>query len=416
VKNGDTEQVLAENRRLEDALRRQSDLLKERVKELECLGAIARLFDLRDAGPDETLQGVVEVVPHAWQYPEVAEARLEVDGKSYQTAGFRETPWCQTEGIMVRDTQVGTITVCYVDERPTRYEGPFLREERSLLHIVAQRLSGYIERSKALDSLLSYQQDLRRMASVLAVTEQRERRRIAQGLHDRIGQNLALASMRLAGAQQLVSPPEAARSIEEARRLITEVIAETRSLTFELCPPILYELGLGPALDWVGEQFEPLYDYRVIVREHGPAVSLPDDARATIFQAAREVLVNAGKHGRATTVDVDLYNHERGVELVIKDNGAGFDVTRLGGGAGSVIAEAALGAPAEAAGVCDPGASATGLGDVGFGLFSIRERLRFLGGSLAIESTPGRGTTVRLRVPLTALAEGASDGHGEEAP
>lgn len=374
VSTDEREQALNRAQPLEDTVVRQSELLRERVKELECLRAIARLFDRRDAEAVETLRGVAEVLPRAWQYPDLAQARIVVGGETYATSGFRETPWCQTSALLVGGEPAGTLSVCYLEERPDRYEGPFLKEERDLLDMVAQRLSGYIERRQNLESLLAYQQDLRRLASVLAVTEQRERRRIAVGLHDQIGQNLALASMRLTAAQQLVRDPQTTRAIEEARTLVSEVIAQTRSLTFELCPPILYELGLGPALDWVGEQFEELYGYRVVVREHGPAVRLGDDSKATLFQAAREILINAGRHGRASTVDVDLYNYDAKVELVVKDNGVGFDA----------------------------GAAAVSTGDEGgFGLFSIRERLRFFGGTLAIDSAPGRGTTVRLVLPLS---------------
>jgi signal transduction histidine kinase len=367
------EQARIHAQRLESSLVRHSELLRERVKELECLRAIARLFDRRDAEAAETLRGVAEALPRAWQYADIAQARIVVGEDVYATPGFRDTPWCQTSALLVGGELVGALTVCYVEERPDRYEGPFLKEERDLLDMVAQRLSGYIERRQNLENLLAYQQDLRRLASMLAVTEQRERRRIAEGLHDQIGQNLALASMRLTTAQQLARDPEATRAIEEARALVSEVIAQTRSLTFELCPPILYELGLGPALDWVGEQFEESYGYRVVVREHGPSVVLGDDVKAALFQAAREILVNAGRHGKATTVDVDLYNSDGGVELVVRDNGVGFDV----------------------------GADAASTGDEGgFGLFSIRERLRFFGGALAIASVPGRGTTVRMVLPL----------------
>lgn len=370
---------------LEQALAEQTQVLRERLKELECLREIARLFDRRDAPMEAIFGSVAEAVVRAWQYPEITEARIVVGDLAHATARFRETPWSQTSPILVRGTPAGTLTVCYLEERPERDEGPFLSEERHLLDMVAQRLGGYIERREAFESLLRYQQELRGLASVLALTEQRERRRIAEGLHDRVGQNLALANMCLHTAEEHAVTPQVARAIGQARSLISQVIAETRSLTFELCPPILYELGLAPALDWVGEQFEGIYGYRVIVREHGRSAQLNDDEKAALFQASREILINAAKHGQATTVDVDIINGPNRFELVIKDNGCGFDPSRIA-----------------------PGGDMDG----GFGLFSIRERLRFLGGATEIVSTPGRGTTVKLTLPLRPTA---SD-NAEESP
>lgn len=366
------------------ALDEATRLLNERVKELECIHGISRLFDRREATIEETLQAIVEVIPLAWQYPEVAEACIRLRDDAFQTEGFRDSRWQHSSPILVRDEVVGRLTVCYRSERPMSDDGPFLAEERNLLDTIAQRLGSFIERRWTLKSLLSYQEDLRRLASDLVSSEEHERRRIAEGLHDRIGQNLALVSMRLNVAQQAAGGSEAAGIIAEAREVLSDVIAETRTLTFELCPPILYELGLAAALDWQAEQFEATYGFAAIVREHGGPFNLPEDVNAALFQAVREILTNAGRHAHATTVDVDVFHDEDQIRVVVQDNGMGFD-------------------PAHLESHPEP--------HRGFGLFSIRERLRSMGGGLELISTPGQGTRVCLTVRL-----GAPQGEPEGVP
>lgn len=347
-------------------------LLNERVKELECVHGVSRLFDQEGATLEETLQGVVELVPAAWQYPDAAEACIHLDDAVFGTEGFCESPLQHSSSIVVQHETVGRICVCYRERPAPSNDEPFLPEERLLLDTIAQRLSGYVERRRTLESLLSYQQDLRELASALSLSEQHERRRIAEGLHDNIGQNLALANMRLSAAQQAGDAREAARLIAEAREIVSNVIAETRTLTFDLYPPILYELGLAAALDWLVERLEGVYGYVAIVRQEGDPLALPEDLAATVFQAVRELLNNAGRHGRATRVSVSVFNEEARVRLIVEDNGVGFDPLSL--------------------------ETRTEL-HKGFGLFNIRERLRLLGGSLLLRSRPGEGTTISLVVP-----------------
>jgi two-component system NarL family sensor kinase len=353
---------------LDEANRR----LTERVKELECVHGMSRLFDRKGASLEETLQGIAELIPAAWQYPDVAEASILIDSERFQTEGFGDAPWQRSSPIVARDEVVGSVTVCYREERPQCDDGPFLFEEIELLGTVSRRLSSYVERQRVLKSLLSYQQDLRELASALSLSEQHERRRIAEGLHDNIGQNLALVNMRLSAAQHAADREEASSMIAQARELVSDVIADTRTLTFELCPPILYELGLVAALDWLVEQLEAVHGYVAIVRQHGPPLTISEDVAITFFQAARELLINAGRHGRANHVNVDVHNDEDQVRVVVEDDGAGFD-------------------PAALAPRSEP--------HKGFGLFNISERLRLLGGRLLLQSQPGGGTVACLIVP-----------------
>ncbi len=126
--------------------RKQTELsLNERIKELNCLYSIITLFNLPDVPLDALLTRTVMCIPSAWQFTEIVEARIELDGQSFQTARFRETPWMQVSNIMVTGTQIGQVTVCYLEERPLGANGPFLIEERHLLDAIAEKIGYLIE-------------------------------------------------------------------------------------------------------------------------------------------------------------------------------------------------------------------------------------------------------------------------------
>jgi PAS domain S-box-containing protein len=124
----------------EAALVEKSRLLDERVKELNCLYSLSELMETPDVTLREIFTGVVELLPSAWQYPEITCARLALGDQVFQTDNWRVTPWQQTADIQVRDEKVGSLTVGYVEMRPTYDEGPFLKEERHLLNVIAERL------------------------------------------------------------------------------------------------------------------------------------------------------------------------------------------------------------------------------------------------------------------------------------
>lgn len=217
------------------------------------------------------------------------------------------------------------------------------------------------------------QERLRRVAAELAETEERERHRYARELHDRIGQNLAIARMRAALVRDQL-PADQRAAMDEIASLLDDMIRDVRSLTFELCPPVLHELGLGAAIDWLAEHFQQRHGLhvrsRVVLR-----TALPHELASVFFQAVRELLMNVLKHAQAREVWVEvLETGQNEVEVGVLDDGDGIDVSRL-----------------------EPAAPGTH----GFGLFSIRERLRRHNGTLEITSRPSGGTEARMPVRLT---------------
>jgi hypothetical protein len=118
--------------------------LRERAKELNCLYQVQELLNAPDISIDEICQGIVKVLPPAWQYSDVCQAEIVLGGKTYRTPGFRETLSAQSANIVVQDEPVGRINVYYTEERPVSDEGPFLKEERKLIDTIAEQLGFYL--------------------------------------------------------------------------------------------------------------------------------------------------------------------------------------------------------------------------------------------------------------------------------
>ncbi|MFH1570039.1 MAG: sensor histidine kinase [Gemmatimonadota bacterium] len=238
------------------------------------------------------------------------------------------------------------------------------------------------ERRQAEQRLLLYQDRLRSMASELILTEERERRRFATDLHDHIGQTLAVVQMKIDALQAPAGTGPGGPSLGDVSALIDRMDEDIRSLTFELSPPVLYELGLTAGLEWLSEQLQAQHGLPIQVEDDREPKPLDDDVRTLIFRAVRELLVNVIKHARASGVTVSLERDGDRICATVSDDGIGFDT-----------------------------AAQTGSRDGGgFGLFSIRERMSSIGGAVEIRSTPGHGTWARLTAPLTAAGHPAWEG------
>ncbi len=237
-----------------------------------------------------------------------------------------------------------------------------------------ERLQRTIEEERRAKELLRhYQSRLRSLATQLALGEERERRRLAAELHDRTIQTLGLSRIKIGALRHSRARKERETIVREIQDLVEGAIRDTRSLIFELSPPILYELGFEAAVEWLLERLAEREGIGVEFGDDHEPKPLDDDVRVALFQAVRELLNNVGKHARARAVRVSLRREGGALHVGIRDDGVGFDPR----------------------GLAKPGLS-TG----GYGLFSIRERLGLLGGSLAIESKPNGGTRAELTAPL----------------
>jgi signal transduction histidine kinase len=248
--------------------------------------------------------------------------------------------------------------------------------ERQTLELEAAhaKLAQQIDEHKDVEQqLLLHQERLRMLSKKLWLTEERERRAIAADLHDRIGQSLALIKMMINSLKNDPRLSGMVLDVEPIDTLLSQTIEETRTLVFEISPPILYKLGLGAAAKWLAEKIEVQSGITIQITGENEVVPLDDIVAATLFRAIREALINVVKHSEAPMAAVWFSTQDEVLKITITDNGSGFDQTLL-----------------------DAGSSAGG----GFGLFSIQERLKFLKGKMAVESKPGQGTRIALEVPI----------------
>ncbi|MEX1081705.1 MAG: PAS domain S-box protein [Halofilum sp. (in: g-proteobacteria)] len=213
---------------------------------------------------------------------------------------------------------------------------------------------------------------LRALTAELAQTEQRERRRLAQILHDHLQQLLVAGKLEIANARRKVGDGASLQALERTHDLLDQSIQECRSLTVELSPPVLYDAGLIAGLRWLGQWMHEQHGLTVDLHADEGLDPEGDDLSVLLFQAVRELLFNAVKHAGVDRAEVRARRDATDqLEIRVRDRGRGFDP-----------------ASAEADDTHDH-----------FGLFSIRERAARLGGDLAVHSTPGRGTEVVLTVP-----------------
>jgi PAS domain S-box-containing protein len=232
------------------------------------------------------------------------------------------------------------------------------------------------QRKEAEEKLMLYQQRLRSLASELSLAEERLRRRIAAELHDHIAQNLAISKIKLESLKS-DAKPGLAKSFKEVINLISQTIDASRSLTFEISPPVLYELGFEAAVGWLVRQTRQRFGLDVEFINDEKPKPLNADIRILLFQAVRELLVNVVKHAKAKKAKVYARAVDDNIQVTVEDNGVGFDITAL-----------------------NPAKDFT---KGGFGLFNIRERLDQIGGSVIIQSGRKKGTRIIMTAPIEKL-------------
>ena len=230
------------------------------------------------------------------------------------------------------------------------------------------------ERKRAKKRAREYEAQLKSLASQLTLVEEQEKRRIARKLHDRISQSLSVSKLQLDAIRHCVSPRDSTDILKDVCDSLSQAIEDTRSLTFDLSFPILYELGFEAAVAaWLVEEIEGRHHIATEFEEDKKPKPLDDDVRVLLFRDVRELLLNVVKHSQAKKVKLSIRRVNMQIQVSVEDDGVGLDPVEI---------------------------KATAVRNGGFGLFSIRERLEQIGGHLEVESAPGEGTKATLIAPL----------------
>jgi two-component system sensor histidine kinase UhpB len=228
------------------------------------------------------------------------------------------------------------------------------------------------ERLAAEKKLLDNNEMLRTLSSELVMTEERERRRIAVDLHDNIGQTLALTKIKLNTLLEQESNPGLTEPILEIIEMVDQSIQQTRSLTRELSPSVLYELGLVEAIEWLGEQILIQHGLQIVLKNDLTSGKIDKGVQIFIYRSIRELLFNIVKHAKVKEAHITLQKSRGNIRVTVRDSGIGFDISSI-----------------------DQISQKSG----GFGLLSIRERLNYMGGWFEIETKKEWGTRVEMIVP-----------------
>ena len=230
------------------------------------------------------------------------------------------------------------------------------------------------KRKEEENKILSYQNQLKSLTAELILAEQKERQYFSDFLHDEIGQQLFATRLQLEQLKESLSSAENTKTLDNALNSLRQVINQSRTLTIELSSPILNQLGLEKALDWLAEETYKKYDIRVTFKDDKREKPLDDNAKILLYNAVSELLTNVAKHAQTKSANVSIWKDNSNVRICVEDKGVGFDFPK-------------------------EHSSDTKL--EGIGLFRIKERLESFGGQLEIESQPNRGTNITLVAPLS---------------
>ncbi len=363
--------------------RRAQAALRERVKELTCLYGIALIVEQSPISLKEILRRVVELLPPAWQYPEIAAGRIILDGDSDVTPGFRQSRYRQSANIVVGGRRRGVVEVAYLEEKPELAAGPFLVEEKKLLDAVAREVALIVERKEAAEEKSRLQGQLihaDRLATIGQLAAG-----VAHELNEPLGSILGFAQL----AKKCRDLPEQAeRDMEKivtaslyAREVIKKLMVFGRQM-----PPRKSQVNLNQVIE------EGLYFLEgrcvkegiQVVRKLAPDLPEITADPAQLNQILVNLVVNAvqAMPGGGTLM-VSTRVNESSVMLIVEDTGAGMSK--------DVLEKIFL--PFFTTKEVDEG--------TGLGLAVVHGIVTAHGGSIDVESQPGHGTRFEVRLPLS---------------
>ena len=372
---------ITEQKKAEKKLRKGEHALQERVKELTCLYSLAKLIEQPGISLEEILEGIVKLLPPAWLYPEIAAARITLDEHSYATPNFRDGGQKQSADIIVAGEPQGSVEVVYTEKRPELDEGPFLREERSLIEAITREVALIVERKQTEKDKEKLQEQLRH-ADRLATIGQLSAG-IAHELNEPIGSILGFA--------QLVKKyPELSEQAIQDIEKITKASLHAREVVKKLMlfarqmPPRKIRVNLNQIIE------EGLYFLESRCAKEGIKVArllspnlpeiIADPSQMT--QVLVNIVVNAiqampagGKLTMSTNAS------DRFISLTVEDTGVGMSE--------KVISQIFL-----------PFFTTKDVGHgTGLGLPVVHGIITSHGGSINVDSKVGQGTKFEIQLP-----------------
>ncbi len=364
--------------------------LRERVKELTCLYSIARLAAQRDLSTKEVLQGIVEVLPPAWLYPEIAYARIALDGAAYATPGFREARYRQRADILLSGKHRGSVEVVYAEERPELDEGPFLREERTLLDAIAKEIANFLASRQAEQDKLNLEEQVRH-ADRLATIGQLAAG-VAHELNEPLGSILGFAQLAIKCPGL---PHQAELDIEKisnasllARDIVKKLLIFARQM-----PPQKIKVNVNQLVKEVLNFFKSRCAQEGIelICSLSPNLPAVDADPSQLNQVVMNLIVNALQAmPQGGDLKIQTLYEENQVLLVVEDTGIGMS--------DEVLEK-----------IFTPFFTTKEVGEgTGLGLPVVHGIITSHGGSVRVKSKAGEGTRFEIQLPTAkpSIGEG----------
>jgi len=403
---------ITEGKRIEEELQKRTHELGERVKKLDCLYGISQLVENPDILLHEIFQGTVNLIPPSWQYPESTCARIVVERREFRTDNFRETVWKQRSHIIVDGKQIGFVEVSYIEEKPASDEGPFLKEERSLLNAIAQQL-GRITEYKWAEMVLQEAKEVaeaaNRAKSVFLANMSHELR---TPLNAVLGYSQILSRSQTLSSEEKEHLGTIMRSGEHLLALINDVLElskiEANQIQLQPVSFDLYQMlsdleamfrlraerkGLALRFEYTSDV--PSYIRadqnklrQVLINLLGNAVKYTEEGGVTVrIENCRLNIENLGKEGS---------NHQSSIvnlQFSISDTGIGI-------------------APADLESVFDAFVRVNEQQynkGTGLGLPISQKHVRMMGGDIHVESEVGKGSAFSFEIPVDLVDQSTVD-------
>ena len=380
----------------ESSLRKLAHELTERVKELNCLYGISKLVETTDYLED-ILQGAVELLPASWQYPDVTCARIKLGKQQFQTANFKKTEWQQVENIIVNGKPFGQVEVHYLEEEPQLDEGPFLKEERHLIHAVAEQLGTVIARKWAEDKLRSLYQREKRLRERLQTEMQSKVDFTRKLVHE-----LKTPLTSLLATSQLLRDETRDRRLAKLAGYVWNSASSLDERVNELHDLVKGELGT------LKLKLEPLNLESLLISVREETKALADEASATVNlevqyplpqvygdasrvrQVVLNLLNNAFKYASGSTITIRAIPNKADVSVEVQDQGPGIN-------------------PSERKRLFQPYHSSASkgkeAGGLGIGLALCKMLVELQGGKIWVKNRPGKGASFFFTLPALETRE-----------